>query len=517
MQCIETTLTHPTLTVQKYLGASFRERVYYHLGLWGPPVKFTVHHSNIVNLVRGIVTRVLYCKDQLGNMVLTPRPREGLYKSRLCTFLNLLKRHLPSTIRISRMDFVQLYTDRRKEVYRRAAESLEIHELEPKDARLKAFVKAEKICIQTKCDPDPRVIQPRDARYNVELGRYLKPIEKDLYQAVARVFHEPTIFKGFNSADSGKLMLAKWDKYANPVAVGLDASRFDQCVSAQALEWEHSIYLSMFNNDPELQRLLAYQIHNKGVGYCRDGKVQYEVEGCRMSGDMNTALGNCIIMCALVFSFCEHKSIPKFSLANNGDDCVVIFESKYLAQFSSGLAEWFSEMGFNMKVESPVYVFEEIEFCQTHPVRTPTGPIMVRNFPNSLAKDCISIKPLDSKIAWAKWINAIGECGLSLSGGIPILQDFYLGCMRAASDSYPKQKLRLKGLDPSQETGLVYFSHGMSRKAAGIECSTRYSFYLAFGVTPDEQIALEKYYQHHTPKYNVVYTDHPSNLLGWCM
>jgi hypothetical protein len=236
MQCNESTLTHPTLSIEKFQGISYKVRNYFHVGSWGPPVKYTVHHSSIVNLARGLLTRVFY-RNVNGRMVLTPRPCEGIFKIRLDSFLKRLKSYLLPTIPITRDEFPLLYKDRRQKVYQDAVDSLYVKPLTRKDAHIKAFVKAEKICIQAKRDPDPRVIQPRDPRYNVEVGRFLKPIEKDLYQAVARVFHEPTIFKGFNAHDSGRLMKVKWDKYQDPVAVGLDASRFDQCVSRQALEW----------------------------------------------------------------------------------------------------------------------------------------------------------------------------------------------------------------------------------------------------------------------------------------
>jgi hypothetical protein len=51
----------------------------------------------------------------------------------------------------------------------------------------------------------------------------------------------------------------------------------------------------------ELAELLKWQLQNKGFARTIDGLIKYSVEGCRMSGDMNTALGNCTIMCALVY------------------------------------------------------------------------------------------------------------------------------------------------------------------------------------------------------------------------
>jgi hypothetical protein len=505
MQCKESSLLHPTLRISKTKGGSFRGRRFYQIGGMAMPINYTVHHSNIVNLSRALLTRVFFVRRG-SSYAPTPRPDVGVY-SRLDSFKDRMCAHLPSTTPIPRLEFPSLYEGRRKTIYTQAAESLQLHSVTRKDARIKAFVKAEKICLKDKVDPDPRVIQPRDPRYNVEVGRFLKPIEKNLYQAVAKIFHEPTIFKGFNAAQSGRIMFDKWNCYSRPVAIGLDASRFDQHVSRQALEWEHSIYNHVFRGNPELARLLEWQISNFGVGYCTDGRLEYSVDGCRMSGDMNTALGNCIIMCALVHTYASDR-IPKFSLANNGDDCVLIFERRYLDRIHD-LGVWFLEMGFTMKVEPPVYEFEQIEFCQTHPVYDGSDYIMVRNFPQSLAKDAISIKPLDSLRYYCGWMKSVGDSGVSLTGGIPVLQSYYRAFQRAGGQS------RIIGLDSVHETGLRFFAHGMTREFSPVSPKARHSFYLAFGCTPEEQICMEAYYDSFTPSYNPELLEVPDFLPPW--
>lgn len=88
-------------------------------------------------------------------------------------------------------------------MYEQAVASLRDVPVNRGDAMLKTFVKAEKINFTAKPDPAPRIIQPRSPRYNVELGRYVKVVEKHLYKAVARVFHEVTICKGLNAHDRG--------------------------------------------------------------------------------------------------------------------------------------------------------------------------------------------------------------------------------------------------------------------------------------------------------------------------
>lgn len=459
---------------------------------FSPPNSYLVHNSSINNLARGVLTRVFFVKGKTP-----PRPREGVYRERLADFRKSLLKRFSSTTRCSYDEFVNFYSGRKKTVYANAVESLGTSPVVPADAHVKAFVKAEFINSDDKPDPDPRVISPRDPRYNVEVGRFLRPVEHKIYGAIADIYGEPTVLKGFNSAEIGKIFADKWAKYRDPVAIGLDASRFDQHVSVEALQWEHSVYNGIFR-DKELRRLLSWQLRNKVTGYCRDGKLKYVTEGCRMSGDMNTALGNCLIMCGLVHAYLRQRSV-RGSLANNGDDCTVIIERKDLPRFIGGLSEWFLEMGFNMKVEDPVDYIEGIEFCQTHPVFVSGTYIMVRNFPKAIAKDCLSLKQLSSPNVCKSWLDAVGQGGLSLTGGIPVYQAFYLSYIRAASGIQTKrvkQNAQRRKRDHSVELtgGLAWLSKGMARRRSSVSEMSRYSFWLAFGTTPDQQIALEQFY-----------------------
>ena len=142
-----------------------------------------------------------------------------------------------------------------------------------------------------------------------------------------------------------------WERYACPTAVGLDASRFDQHINKLLLKFEHMVYKmwSELEGDdlPPLWILLQAQLDNCGIYVGMDGILRYKVDGCRMSGDMNTSLGNVIIMCSLMYSFFEHKNmLGEISLLNDGDDCVIIMERSNVEWFLEGLEDWFLEMGW---------------------------------------------------------------------------------------------------------------------------------------------------------------------------
>jgi len=349
----------------------------------------------------------------------------------------------------------------------------------------KAFVKAEKINFTAKPDPAPRVIQPRDPRYNVEVGVYLRPLEHSIYRGIAEVYGGPTVMKGYTAEGVASNLREMWDLFSDPVAVGLDASRFDQHVRAEMLRWEHGVYTSCFQaaHAKRLRWLLKGQINNKCFLMASDGRIKYRVNGSRMSGDMNTALGNCLIMCALVHRLAEERRV-RVRLANNGDDCVVVMERRDLARFTGGLKEWFLDFGFNMKVETPVDVFERIEFCQAHPVFDGVGWVMVRNVRTTMSKDaCCVVKDYGWGVDASRWLATVGECGLAMTGGVPIMQEYYQAFRRNGGEA--------REIACVLESGMAMLSRGMHREVSEPTEAARVSFFLAFGILPSAQEVLE--------------------------
>lgn len=485
------------LTV-KLITRAPKTRCVYRLAALCPPICFGVHASNLTNLRRAIVERVFYV-EKAGQLTPPPRPQPGVFTTKLAGFRSAMLPRLSKLAPVSYEEFVDGYTGRRRTIYEAAVETLRSRAVEWRDSWIvKAFVKAEKVNLTKKPDPAPRIIQPRSPRYNVEVGRYIRHMEKHIYRAIGDVFGEITVLKGYNAHQSGAILRSKWERFKDPVAVGLDASRFDQHVSEAALRWEHGIYLASVPSGERrtLSRLLRWQLYNKCRGIATDGTIKYRTVGCRMSGDMNTSLGNCLLMCAMVYSYLEERGVVA-SLANNGDDCVVIMERASLKRFQTGLGEWFLECGFDIKVEPPVDVFERIEFCQTHPIFDGTRWLMVRNCPTAIAKDCHSIVCLTNEQQFRKWCGAIGACGMSLTGGIPIFQSFY-GCLLRGAGG------EAMGAHPALDTGFARLAAGMDRVQGEISQDARFSFWLGFGITPAQQVAIESYYdscsiQYHPP------------------
>jgi hypothetical protein len=461
-------------------------KLYRFTGL-GTHLRYGVHDHSLGNVRRGLVERV-FMVERNGTLIPTPKPIPGLLKSSLSRFRKSLRPWLVPITRLSTQEFLGFYTGHKLARYQEAAESLEVCPLERKDGYLSTFVKAEKICITTKPDPAPRVIQPRSPRFNVELGRYLRHGEKYLFTAIDRLFGGRTVFKGINADEAGVEFEQIWNSFRKPVAIGMDASRFDQHCSREALEFEHSIWLDMY---PYAQRkglkaLLDQQITNRGIARCPDGVIRYKVEGCRMSGDMNTSSGNCLLMCSMIWEWCRSRGIAKYRLANNGDDCVVFMEQSDELRFMEGCKEYFAGLGFTMKIEDPVYTLEHAEFCQTRPIKVGGEYRMIRNLHQSMSKDLHCIHDLAGHNVAEAWVSAIGAGGRSTNEGVPVLQEFF--------HHFPRSEVKLKGELLNKFIGdqMYKFNAHRSGLKIPIEAETRYSFWLAFGLTADEQIALER-------------------------
>jgi len=445
-------------------------------------------NNDLATLHRAVTERV-FCVKSSDSFCSPPRPSEGYFDATMSRVLECLKPLLPSTAPCSHQEFVDAYRGRKKQNYQTALDEIinGRSNLE-RDSHLNVFVKFEKTDHTTKLNPVPRVISPRDPKYNIRVGRYLKPLEHRLFKSLGGLFGHRTVIKGLNAARSAEVLKEKWDMFRDPVAVGLDASRFDQHVSLQALRWEHQVYLDCFpqkKHRTRLANLLKLQEVNNATGYTPDGKLSYTVKGVRMSGDMNTSLGNCVLMCSMIKAYSLERSV-NLQLANNGDDCVVFMERCDLGRFSDGLYEWFLKLGFNMTIEKPVFEFPQVEFCQTKPIFDGESWIMCRNPITAIVKDSVMLKPFSNDKEFKGWLDAVGTGGLAMAGQIPIFQEVY----RAYQRSGQQRKIQ----DDLLPWSFRNLSKGMNRSYGPVHDQTRLSFYTAFDITPDEQICLEAYY-----------------------
>lgn len=479
----KTTLVDARLTVYKHAKEPCKPRRLYSISELSGNKQLGVNNSDIGTLECALLTRMYYCK--VGDNYVAPPPvKAALVNERLMDFRNTLLSVMKEPTPFSFGQVLETYSGRRRTIYEKAFDKLVRIGLSRRDAMSIVFVKMELV------NPDkaPRCIQPRDPAYNLSLGRFIKAVEHKIYKAIAKTFGDgPTVMKGYNVEEIGNIIRGKWRSFNNPIAIGLDAEKFDMHVSPAMLDWEHKVYESLFKSHPKLKKLLRWQMNNRGAGYCPDGRLKYRVKGRRFSGDMNTGLGNCLIMCAMVWSYAKHMGIH-LKLVNNGDDCVVIMEAEDVDPFMSKLTSYFKDLGFRMTCEKPVAQLHQIEFCQMHPIEIGDSCRMVRNIPATLRKDTMTTHPLTNPVHREKWCTAVGTGGLWLTGGVPILQDFYqcyqrIGCMR--------QSNMLD--DPTFATGMRLMSKGMEQHYREPDPWTRVQVFEAWNISPDEQVAIEQH------------------------
>jgi len=444
----------------------------------------------------------VFAVEREGTLQQPPRPLAeefsiGMRQQRLD-----LLRHLHGCQPITSEKFLEHYKGAKRARYAKAVKD-NLRDGVPRwTAYCNSFVKAEFLNMDEKPDPAPRLIQPRHPRYNAAIGVYIQPLEGRIYKAIAKLCHGPTVMKGYNADQVGAIAATAWNEFRNPRAVSLDASRFDQHVSRLALEFEHSVYLGAYSHlsQEELGRfreLLSWQVKNRGFVHLPEAEIEYKVEGNRMSGDMNTALGNCLLMCLMVRQYCQERQI-RFRLLDNGDDATVFMEAEDLPKFLADVKPWFLRKGFTMKVEEPVDKLELMEFCQTHAVcvggRFKHRYRMVRNPLVALSKDttwktpCFESSGSVSQRASRTWLQAVGECGMSLCAGIPVMQAFYSSLIRCGPGG---KRSQAQGFGDGQ-SGFERMAAGLCRGPEPVASSTRVSFWLAFGITPDVQVCLER-------------------------
>lgn len=373
-------------------------------------------------------------------------------------------------------------------------------------SKTRLFVKWEKgFWKPEKKMPDSRAIQYRSAEYCVLLASFLKPMEHAIYGLRGKGLLPKTrvIGKGLSLDARARLCVEKWRGFDNPVALSIDASRFDKHCSREILEVEHEFYNILGCSDPLLAKLLSWQLDNRGVG----PGFMYECRGRRMSGDLNTALGNCVLMVLMVS--CALKGL-KIDILDDGDDCLVFCEAKDLEEVRARLSKSFREFGYKLTgLEGVARTISEIEWCQCKIVFCETGPKFVRNPSKVVNCGLANAKFGHEPKSASNLLYTIGEAESILNAGVPVLHEF--SKMLVRSGTAPKKPMRL--VTGSQHL-LKY--QGGEVVATKITDEARVSFSAAFDISIAQQLDLER--QFRATKLNLsglVDVDPPVREMDW--
>lgn len=400
--------------------------------------------------------------------------------------LRRISRQIGTTMTISEDEFVDKYVGGKRARYKAALKSLRQIPVTPRDAIISAFIKPEKFNpADKKTAPDPRLIQCRSPRFNIACGKYLRDIEHRVYNLKQHGLK--VMGKGMTPQERGANVHAKWKRFKQPVALAIDASRFDQHVSLEMLRLEHQFYLRC-NNNSEFETLLKCQERN--VGYTKHG-IRYNTVGRRMSGDLNTAVGNCVLMYAMTKGLLKHAGLQKYDLCVDGDDTIIIIEQAEEHKLAN-LTDLFLMVGHEIKLERRSTQFEGIQWCQSRMCFMNDQPVSVRGAIKVLSCTCAGTQYWGDPRTQKEIMHAVGLGMRAENRGVPILQKF---AEKLVSMSNTKIK---NYYDIIPLNGMAYdvmnrYTYNQLLKIEGIEVSlaSRTSYHLAWGITPAEQIEME--------------------------
>lgn len=314
---------------------------------------------------------------------------------------------------MSLMDVTRSYSGRKRRIYYRAMLDVQQQHWDDQWARVKMFVKPDKYPVAEIDSKEPRAIQYRDPRFNIQVATWLKPFEEQFYRTEHRGLR--VVAKGLTPSERAAVLKEAWDNCANPVALLVDHSRFDSCVRVEHLKSVHKIYWEA-TRSKHLRWLMRHQLRNQGVSQTG---IKYTIKGSRMSGDYDTALGNTIINCVVLLSIFGEKAYVLI----DGDDSVVIMERKDLPPIQK-VQKRCENLGFQATVVE-VRDFAEIEFCRSK-VLDSGSPRMARDWCRAMSNFAVTTKyyPASAMRRYLKGM-ALGEW--ALNPGVPIIQPICAG------------------------------------------------------------------------------------------
>lgn len=403
---------------------------------------------------------------------------------------------------------VKTFRGARRKLYERARESFKNKPFHSGDGRIQSFIKAEKTNPDAKVNPDPRMIQARTPRYNLMIAKYLRHVEHQVYNIKHN--NRRCVAKGMNQFERADNIRQKMASFNKPVCFSIDASRFDQHVGLGVLKAEHDFYKSYYPGNDELRHLLREQEQNKC--HTKNG-VKYRVRGGRMSGDINTALGNVVLAVAMIHAAMKELGITKYDILDDGDDMLVFVEEEDYERIRGELPRVFLEYGQELKIENVARDPQDIIFCQSKMVYNGERWVMMRPWQKVLSQSTSGTKWWNIPEMVRPMMGLVGACESVLCKGVPILSRYAAALNRMArggvahincSDSSLMIRYRYETGDEKP----VYIESTITSDA-------RLSFMRTFGIEIWQQYAIERILDHWDLETTVAITVRPELDHRW--
>lgn len=379
----------------------------------------------------------------------------------------------------------------KQKLYQQALESLEVDAFGQKwDREISLFVKADKLTFKESTPDKPRAIQSRPPRFNLVVGTIVKPLEHAAYRwkGFRRGVKRTQVFaKGLCPVRRGRLLQAKVANFDEPVVISLDASSFDASVTIDMLRLLHRTYKESIVVSEEVAAALEWQLRNKGK---TSHGAKYRIKGNRMSGDPDTAFGNCLTTWFIVVAAMKRTGVKKWDTLIDGDDCVLIVERRDFPGEEAIIDAW-RNCGFNLTMDitglkGPV-VPEEIEFCRGRCIVGESGRWnLVRDVRRAVATFGVTHKYNDNFEVYLDVLkgSAMGE--LTVSGDVPCISFL-------AWETYKRLEDRKARFDTDfdYKYQVRYALPKLAAKEPKVDWATRVSVERAWGISIAQQLEFE--------------------------
>lgn len=383
---------------------------------------------------------------------------------------------------LSREETINESPQNRRRRIRNAYDSIDKHGgFPPGYERVKAFLKWEKYeddifdPLEAKA---PRMIQHRSDEYCYELARYIKPLEKYvLYRRDGRYCKKRhrIFIKGMNSFEIADNLVHMGDRFADPVYVPLDHSKYDAHLNFGLRGMFRKWMKLCYKNNQHFKDMVDKQAKNRCM---TANEILYEMEETLCSGEILTSFEGSSTNYAVALEFTRHVVAE---IRCNGDDMVICLDRSQLH-----LLDWdFFEKACLTTKLSVVYDIADVEFCQCRVVEIKPGLYrMVRSPARVIARTCYTVKNFPNESGWLKLLGAVGQGELSCNAGVPVLQSWANLLIRSSLGEFSEA---------------LYSEYMMRRcerkmKSMPIEDCARRSFWLAYGITPNKQRELERFF-----------------------
>lgn len=212
------------------------------------------------------------------------------------------------------------------------------------NTKLKCFVKDEGY-LEYK---HVRNIYARCDEFKVRVGPIFKLIEENLYA-------NPYFIKHISSNERARFINQRFGVVVGVTGqgdsdvwriVGSDYTAFESHFTRRFMEvCEFQLYHHASKNLPEHVAFMQYcRRVIGGKNSCKFKRLQCEIKCSRMSGEMNTSLGNGFSNLMIFLFLMDHYKCRDYDCLIEGDDCLAIYRGKLLPENA------FTQLGFTAKV-----------------------------------------------------------------------------------------------------------------------------------------------------------------------